>query len=108
MKYMGGDLHQDSVSVTMKGLVMEMEHILNIFITIDFLKNNFDGEIPKSLGNLRSLKSLNLSHNKIFGNIPTSLGNLSHLEWLDLSSNYLSGKIPTQLTEIMLLSTLNI
>ncbi|KAF3434344.1 hypothetical protein FNV43_RR25447 [Rhamnella rubrinervis] len=108
LRYMGDDLYQDSVSVTMKGLEMELEHILNIFTAIDFSRNNFDGEIPKSLGNLKSLKGLNLSHNKISGHIPTSLGNLTNLEWLDLSSNYLSGEIPMKLTEMNFLSKLNL
>ena len=50
-----------------------------------------------SLGNLKSLKGLNFSHNKLTGQIPPALGNLSNLEWLDLSSNKLSGNIPLQL-----------
>ncbi|KAF3434350.1 hypothetical protein FNV43_RR25453 [Rhamnella rubrinervis] len=108
LTYMGEYLYEDSVSVTMKGFEMELEHILNIFTAIDFSRNNFDGEIPKSLGNLKSLKGLNLSHNKISGHIPTSLGNLTNLEWLDLSSNYLSGEIPMQLTEIKWLAVLNL
>ncbi|KAF3434343.1 hypothetical protein FNV43_RR25446 [Rhamnella rubrinervis] len=105
---MAGKFYDDSVVVTMKGVEIELERILSIFTTIDFSKNNFDGEIPKSLGNLKSLKGLNLSHSKISGHIPISLGNLTNLEWLDLSSNYLSGEIPMQLTEMNFLSKLNL
>ncbi|KAF3434323.1 hypothetical protein FNV43_RR25426 [Rhamnella rubrinervis] len=121
LEYMGKDLswkyrsgvivsgyYQDSMMVTMKGFEANFEKIPNIFTTIDLSKNNFDGEIPKSVGNLKSLKGLNLSHNKIWGHIPTSLGILSNLEWLDLSSNNLYGEIPMQLSEMTSLEVLNL
>ena len=50
-----------------------------------------------SIGKLKSLKGLNLSHNKLVGPIPISLRNLSNLEGLDLSSNELFGEIPNEL-----------
>ncbi|KAF3434331.1 hypothetical protein FNV43_RR25434 [Rhamnella rubrinervis] len=99
LEYMGEgcsfiDYYQDSVTVTMKGSEKNFEKILKIFMTTDFSKNNFDGEIPEVVGILKSLKGLNLSHNKLWGHIPTSLRNLGNLEWLDLSSNNLYGTIP--------------
>ncbi|KAF3434737.1 hypothetical protein FNV43_RR21822 [Rhamnella rubrinervis] len=100
--------YTDSVVVTIKGFDIELEHILNIFTIIDFSKNNFAGEIPKSIGNLKLLKGLNLSHNKLCGHIPTSLRNMSNLEWLDLSSNNFYGEIPMQLSEMMSLAVLNL
>ncbi|KAF3443273.1 hypothetical protein FNV43_RR12955 [Rhamnella rubrinervis] len=109
LEYMGEyNYYQASVVLTVKGLDVNFEKILNIFTTIDFSKNNFDGKIPESIGKLKSLKGVNLSHNKIYGNIPTSLGNLSNLEWLDLSSNKLSGEIPMQLSEITSLAVFKI
>nr|XP_015893567.2 receptor-like protein 7 [Ziziphus jujuba var. spinosa] len=107
-EYMGEDYYQDSVSVEMKGTFMELVKILSIFTAIDLSKNNFKGEIPKVLGNLRSLKGLNFSHNKLTGSIPPSLGNLSSLEWLDFSSNQLVGRIPQQLKDITFLEVLNL
>ncbi|XVF77165.1 hypothetical protein PTKIN_Ptkin14bG0023300 [Pterospermum kingtungense] len=65
----------------------------------------FEGEIPKIIGKLDSLKGLNLSHNNLSGSIPTSIGNLSSLEWLDLSSNKLNGTIPETLLDVTSLST---
>ncbi|XP_047179000.1 putative receptor like protein 25, partial [Vigna umbellata] len=74
-----------------------------------FLSNNmFEGEVPKAIGVLKSLKGLNISHNKITGTIPLSLGNLTNLEWLDLSWNQLKGKIPMTLTNLNFLSFLNL
>ncbi|NJL91655.1 MAG: hypothetical protein HC916_19150, partial [Coleofasciculaceae cyanobacterium SM2_1_6] len=43
-------------------------------------------EIPESLTNLTSLRSLDLSSNQIT-EIPESLTNLTSLTWLNLSSN---------------------
>ncbi|KAL7250599.1 hypothetical protein ACSBR1_012596 [Camellia fascicularis] len=86
-KYMGETYYQDSVVVVMKGNEIEYSRILTVFSIIDFSRNKFQGEIPKFIGRLNSLRGLNLSHNNLEGRIPTSLGNLEKLESLDLSSN---------------------
>ncbi|XP_050279757.1 receptor-like protein 6 isoform X4 [Quercus robur] len=108
LKYMGDDYYQDSVTVAMKGFFIELVKIQSLFITIDFSNNNFKGEIPKAIGELRSLKGLNFSHNNLSGHVPPSLGNLTNLEWLDLSSNKLTGEIPIQLVDITSLASLNL
>ncbi|XP_060667195.1 receptor-like protein 9DC3 [Ziziphus jujuba] len=108
LEYMGENYYRDSVSVEMKGIFIELVKIQTIFTTIDLFRNNFEGEIPKLLGNLRSLKGLNFSHNKLTGSIPPSFGNLSGLEWLDLSSNQFVGGIPQQLADITSLAVLNL
>ncbi|XP_062078695.1 receptor like protein 22-like [Humulus lupulus] len=97
-RFIGPSYYHDFVSVAVKGFYVELVKIQSMFITIDFSRNNFIGEIPNMIiGKLYSLKGLNLSHNKLSGNIPPSLGNLSNLEWLDLSSNEFVGTIPWQL-----------
>ncbi|KAK4549965.1 hypothetical protein RGQ29_032729 [Quercus rubra] len=108
LKYMGDDYYQDSVTVAMKGFFIELVKIQSLFTTIDFSNNNFKGEIPKTIGELRSLKGLNFSHNNLSGHVPPSLGNLTNLEWLDLSSNKLTGEIPIQLVDITSLEILNL
>ncbi|WRX29085.1 Leucine-rich repeat - like 10 [Theobroma cacao] len=80
-----------SVEIAIKGQEVELE---KIFI--------------KVIGELKSLKGLNLSHNNLSGYIPTCMGNLISLEWLELSSNELVGKIPTQLTSLGSLAVLNL
>ncbi|GLU15269.1 hypothetical protein SLE2022_317730 [Rubroshorea leprosula] len=100
--------YKDSVKVVMKGSERELVRILRIFSTIDFSSNQFHGPIPEELGELNSLKGLNLSHNSLTGQIPSSLGKLAELESLDLSSNKLEGRIPEQLTKLTFLSVLNL
>ncbi|XP_030962024.1 receptor-like protein 6 isoform X2 [Quercus lobata] len=108
LKYMGDYYYQDSVTVTMKGLSIELVKIQNLFTTIDFSNNDFKGEIPKAIGELQSLKGLNFSHNNLTGHMPPSLGKLTNLEWLDLSSNKLIGEIPIQLVDLTSLAVLNL
>ncbi|XP_006448691.2 receptor-like protein Cf-9 homolog [Citrus clementina] len=108
LQYVGETFYQDSVVVTLKGAEIELQKILTVFTTIDFSSNDFHGEIPEVIGNLHSLRLLNLSHNYLTVRIPFSLGNLINLESLDLSSNDLSGKIPMQLTSLTYLSVLNL
>ncbi|CAL5394613.1 unnamed protein product [Camellia sinensis] len=108
LKYMGEYYYQDSMVVMIKGYEIELSRILTILSIIDFSRNKFQGEIPKSIGRLNSLRGLNLSHNNLTGHIPTSLGNLKNLESLDLSSNKLVGEIPQQLTNLMFLEVLNL
>ncbi|KAL4376865.1 hypothetical protein GQ457_02G038390 [Hibiscus cannabinus] len=96
------------LSFTAKGLELEFDQVLTTWMAIDLSNNQFYGEIPKTLGELRSLIVLNLSHNSLTGPIPSSLGDLSELESLDLSSNKLQGRIPTELNNLGFLEVLNL
>ncbi|KAF8042001.1 hypothetical protein BT93_A0562 [Corymbia citriodora subsp. variegata] len=105
---LSGLYYQDTVSVTIKGLQVELVKILTPFTSIDFSCNNFEGPIPDTLGALKALHFLNLSNNAFSGPIPPSLGHLRQLESLDLSRNDLNGTIPTQLSDLNFLSMLNL
>ncbi|XP_068318931.1 receptor-like protein 6 [Pyrus communis] len=100
--------YQDAITVTTKGLEMELVRILTVFTSIDFSCNKFNGSIPEEVGELKSLHGLNLSSNAFTGTIPSSLGNLRQLESLDLSNNKLSGQIPQELVKLNFLSFLNL
>ncbi|KAJ6968949.1 hypothetical protein NC653_036810 [Populus alba x Populus x berolinensis] len=108
LKLTNGLYYQDSVTVTFKGLELELVKILTVFTSADFSSNNFEGPIPDVIGQLAGLHVFNLSHNALTGQIPSSLGNLSQLESLDLSYNQLSGQIPQQLASMTFLSVLNL
>ena len=102
LRYLGksGNYYSYSGSVTlaMKGFEFELKRILAIFTAMDLSNNEFEGKIPDSIGELKSLHVLDLSNNSLDGSIPSPLENLSQLESLDLSDNKLSGRIPWQLT----------
>ncbi|KAK5836801.1 hypothetical protein PVK06_012602 [Gossypium arboreum] len=98
----------DSMTVTMKGLELELVKILTIFTSIDFSSNKFEGPIPEAIRDFRVLYLLNFSNNALTGTIPSFLGNLLKLEALDLSSNHLIGQIPLQLANLNFLSFLNL
>ncbi|KAL7221794.1 hypothetical protein ACSBR1_023690 [Camellia fascicularis] len=100
--------YNDCLTIVIKGSTIEMVKVLTIFTAIDLSKNNFEGEIPKIIGRLNSIRGLNLSHNHLTSHIPASLANLTMLEWLDLSSNKLTGEIPQQLRNLKSLEVLNL
>ncbi|KAM7528626.1 hypothetical protein LguiB_032036 [Lonicera macranthoides] len=100
--------YQDTVTITNKGQQMELVKILTIFTAIDFSNNYFEGDVPETIGELKSLYFLNLSHNSLTGSIPPLFGNLKELESLDLSVNKLIGKIPLELASLTFLSVLNL
>lgn len=100
--------YQDTVTLTIKGMELELVKILRVFTSIDFSSNRFQGMIPDTFGHLSSLYVLNLSHNALEGPIPKSIGKLQMLESLDLSRNHLSGEIPSELSSLTFLAALNL
>ncbi|XP_026454084.1 receptor-like protein 7 [Papaver somniferum] len=103
-----GLYYQDAVMVTSKGLDMELVKILTVFTCMDLSNNEFQGDIPETIGKLTSLYVLNFSRNALTGSIPSTIGNLKQLESLDLSRNMLTGEIPYQLAQLSFLSVLNL
>nr|XP_015902180.1 receptor like protein 22-like [Ziziphus jujuba var. spinosa] len=96
------------ITITHKGVERYHVYIQDNFAAIDLSCNRFKGEIPRLIGNLKALHSLNLSNNILTGQIPSSLENLSDLESLDISQNSLSGAIPQQLSQLGFLSIFNV
>ncbi|XP_006481843.3 receptor-like protein EIX2 [Citrus sinensis] len=95
-------------SVVTKGFMVEYDSILNLVRSIDISKNNFSGEIPMELTNLKGLQSLNLSHNFFTSKIPEKIGNMKSIESLDFSANQLSGEIPQSMSSLSFLNHLNL
>ncbi|KAJ0646983.1 putative leucine-rich repeat-containing, plant-type, leucine-rich repeat domain superfamily [Helianthus annuus] len=100
--------YEDAVTVAAKGREMELVKILTLFTSIDISNNQFSGEIPTTIGQLKALYILNVSHNAFTGSIPPSMGKMRQLESLDMSRNKLTGEIPYALTSLTFLSTLNL
>ncbi|GMH14534.1 hypothetical protein Nepgr_016375 [Nepenthes gracilis] len=108
LQYLGDRYYTDSVMLEVKGHDLNFIRILNVITTIDVSNNKLEGEIPEVIGDLVSLRWLNLAHNNFMGRIPPSLVRLSELESLDLSSNKLVGRIPGELASLTFLEFFNV
>ncbi|CAM0878514.1 unnamed protein product [Alopecurus aequalis] len=70
---------------------------------VDLSGNNFTGFVPRMIGKLTKLLSLNLEFNQLQAHTQEdwvfldSLGNCSELQMLSLNSNHMSGHIPSSL-----------
>eukprot|EP00253_Pinus_taeda_P006392 PITA_06392 len=62
---------------------------------MDLSANSLTAHIPKQLGYLKGLRTLNLSNNRLTGNIPQELGSMASLESLDMSSNSCRTDLPS-------------
>ncbi|KAK9178110.1 hypothetical protein WN943_027300 [Citrus x changshan-huyou] len=92
-------------------------------------QNEFDGSIPSSIGDMNSLKFLDLSHNQLTGEIPEHLamgcfnlqylvlsknslhawlGNLSSLDDIMMARNHLRGLIPLEFCQLNYLKILDL
>ncbi|KAK2648885.1 hypothetical protein Ddye_016374 [Dipteronia dyeriana] len=61
-----------SMTISNKGIELNYGKISNMLTSIILSGNKFVGEIPASIGSLRGLNNLNLSHNNLQGHIPSS------------------------------------
>lgn len=77
-------------------------------MVLDLSCNSLTGVIPREIGSLAGLRSLNFSWNSLSGAIPEKIGELKQLESLDLSNNELSGQIPSSMTGLTSLSHINL
>ncbi|KAL7241997.1 hypothetical protein ACSBR1_014555 [Camellia fascicularis] len=67
---------------------------------LDLSGNEFDGQIPSTLGKCRELQIISLSINKFTGFIPKAIGNLTSLQILYLGSNNFKGLIPEEMDKL--------
>ncbi|KAL5999733.1 hypothetical protein ACLOJK_038018 [Asimina triloba] len=100
--------YQEKVFLVWKGSEVEFVKILMAFTVVDLSHNQFHGDIPTSIGELKALLVLNVSHNHFQGKIPASLRNLKHLESLDLSDNTLNGEVPSLICDAKFLEVLDL
>uniref|UniRef100_A0A7N2N0L1 non-specific serine/threonine protein kinase n=1 Tax=Quercus lobata TaxID=97700 RepID=A0A7N2N0L1_QUELO len=56
--------------------------------------NNLSGPIPNFLGNITTLRYMNIENNLFSGMVPLELGKLFNLEILRISSNNFTGRMP--------------
>ncbi|WMV09427.1 hypothetical protein MTR67_002812 [Solanum verrucosum] len=77
--YLG--IQYDTLTITTKGLDLQFVKVFyQVNIVIDLSNNIFEGYIPRTIGDIIGLRTLNLSHNNLKGHRPTSLHQLSVVE----------------------------
>nr|GEU38465.1 putative leucine-rich repeat protein, plant-type [Tanacetum cinerariifolium] len=76
--------------------------------SIDLAYNQLIGIIPDSIGSLSLLKIFQMNINGLEGSIPETIGDLSSLEFLDLSFNKLNGSLPESIGQLGKLSFLTL
>lgn len=67
-----------------------------LIVGVNLSDNNLTGTVPPDIGNMTSLRHLDLHDNVLHGELPDTLGEL-HLDYLRVGSNNLQGAIPASL-----------
>ncbi|KAF3519381.1 hypothetical protein DY000_02063001 [Brassica cretica] len=95
-------------SLTNFQLPKSAHNLIFLDVYMKLANNGFEGNIPPSLGNMKMIELLDISHNSFHGTLPKSFVNGCYsLKILKLSYNKLSGEIfrePANFTDIMVLS----
>ncbi|XP_047260345.1 receptor-like protein 43 [Capsicum annuum] len=81
---------------------------LTFLVSLDMESNNFHGNLPQEMTHLHRLKFLNLSFNRFSGEVPSWFGLLHQLQVLNLGNNSFTGSIPSSFSNISKLETLNL
>ena len=81
---------------------------LTNLVFLDAHKNNFIGNIPPEIGQLKNLTQLTLSCNQFSGSIPVEICSLPNLEILYLEYNDLTGELPREIENLKKLAQLNV
>ena len=73
-----------------RGVKVQKGHV----IEINLFRNNLNGVIPESIGDLGHLRVLNLAFNTITGELPATIVSLDQLRVLKLEMNRIKGELP--------------
>ncbi|XP_057763997.1 receptor like protein 29-like [Salvia miltiorrhiza] len=76
--------------------------------TLCLSQNNLSGQIPKQIGDLVNLQQLVLSHNNFTGPIPREIGAMEKLTILDLSLNSLQETLPSSIGDLASLEKIDL
>ncbi|GJN37465.1 hypothetical protein PR202_gb26423 [Eleusine coracana subsp. coracana] len=114
--FMAADVDDEAALLSFKAVAISSGHQRVVALTLP--SHGLTGVLSPAIGNLSSLRTLNLSFNGFSGDIPASLSRLRRLHILDLShntfssevpvTNKLTGAIPTSLGNLSSLVTLEL
>ncbi|KAL8232286.1 hypothetical protein R6Q57_002064 [Mikania cordata] len=116
-KSLGNHCNQRMVDLSYNNMGnMSLTYLLESFLeckspaleSLSLSKNNINGIIPHSIGQLSFLRILDLGSNQISGVIPHSIGQLSSLEELYLQLNQLNGSLPDGIGRLSSLKKLDL
>ncbi|KAK2640181.1 hypothetical protein Ddye_027976 [Dipteronia dyeriana] len=75
--------------------ILQLPNSTHDLLELRISNNNLNGQLPMNIGVIQPrLENLNLSKNSFEGYIPWSMGEMKSLNMLDLSSNNFSGELP--------------
>uniref|UniRef100_A0A0D9XIP5 Receptor kinase-like protein Xa21 n=1 Tax=Leersia perrieri TaxID=77586 RepID=A0A0D9XIP5_9ORYZ len=103
--------HVASLQLQGLGLVGNISPLLGNLTSLrvlDLSDNKLEGEIPPSLGKCLVLQKLNLSVNFLSGAIPPAIGHLSNLVSLNIRNNNISGYVPSSFANLTALTLFSI
>lgn len=97
-----------SLDLSSQKLTKTPEYVFNetSLESLNLSNNLLEGSLQSQIGNLKNLKSLDLSNNKFTG-VPAEIGRLSDLEILNLSNNKITG-LPHELANLSKLKILDL
>jgi hypothetical protein len=91
----GGEITDISLdSLGIKGTLPRSIGKMTGLVSLDLQGNHLTGTIPSELEQLKQLQSLDLADNQLTGTIPSELANLNKLTLLWLQANKLTGLVP--------------
>ncbi|WP_298116107.1 Two component regulator three Y domain protein [Flavobacterium sp.] len=98
------DLSSNNLSGTLPVVISDLVNLKSLIL----FQNSIIGELPKSIGNMKSLEVLNVSFNKLSGSLFAEVCNATSLKTVELFMNNLSGSIPSEIKNLKKLEVLSL
>ncbi|PQM39464.1 hypothetical protein Pyn_41061 [Prunus yedoensis var. nudiflora] len=102
------DLSNSSFSGSVSRFFCDKMHEPKQLFLLHLGKNLLTGKIPECWMNWQNLAVVNFEGNHLIGNIPRSMGYLVNLKSLQLRNNHLSGELPSSLQNCTKLSVVDL
>ncbi|CAN4080242.1 unnamed protein product [Withania somnifera] len=81
---------------------------LTMLVKLSMANNSISGQMPKNIGDFKSLEYLDISNNLFNSSLPPEIGKLGSLKNLSLAGNNFSGPIPDTIQDLMSIQSLDV